>query len=250
MRIYKKLTIFTIIIAVIALSIAILLHYLIPCVETEFWINVLVGIFGSAVLTTLTSIVSYHYERRKILEGFVYHTRQILSYLNKYQENMPLEQKLQFFLDYDDLDKSAWDMDFGDMDFFFEKVCGNRKYIYNCIYKPILDFNAAVANHIWHFRWHLDGCGKNERVMLSFLAELQDYLIGKTECDVPSEYDEDGNVSAFYHYSTVQPKLVLHIQEEINGRYYDIMYGKNIFKKKLTLQGDENNGQTQNADSE
>lgn len=240
MRIYKILTVITIIIAVIALAIAILLHYLLPCGETDFWINVLIGIFGSAVLTTLTSIVSYHYERRKILEGFIYHTRQILSYLNKYQENMTLEQKIQFFLDYCDLDYSAWDMDFGDMDFFFEKVCGNRKYIYNRIYKPILDFNSAVANHAWHFRWHLDGSGKNERVMLSFLAELQDYLLEKTECDVPAEYDENGNVTASCHYSSVQPKLVFNIQKELNGRYYEIVYGKKIFKKKLTIREDEN----------
>lgn len=239
MRIYKKLTVYTSIIAVIALAIAVLLHYRIPCGDVDFWVNVLVGIFGSAVLTTLTSIVSYHYERRKILEGFIYHTRQILSYLNKYQEKMTLEQKLQFFLDYSDLDKSAWDMDFGDMDFFFEKKYGNRKYIYDCIYKPIFDFNSAVENHIWHFRWHLDGSGRNESGMLSFLTELQDYLLKKIERDVPNEYDEDGKVISFCRCSFTTTKLVADIQQELSGHYYEILYGKN-YKEAVDTTGGKN----------
>lgn len=59
MRAYKKMTIIATLIAIIALLVAIFLHYCCPCYETEFWINVCLGLFGSAALTVLTSVVSY-----------------------------------------------------------------------------------------------------------------------------------------------------------------------------------------------
>lgn len=61
--------------------------------------------------------------------------------------------------------------------FLFERLIKSRKYIYEKIYKPVIDFNNAVANHEWHFRWYLDGSGKNDFVMEGFLSELQDYLL-------------------------------------------------------------------------
>ena len=80
------------------------------------------------------------------LEGFLYHILNIFSYLNKYQENMSITQKTEFYLNYYDLDKSDLDMDIGNMDFFFEKIIGAFKYICNNIYKPILDFNNNIVN--------------------------------------------------------------------------------------------------------
>lgn len=184
MRAYKRMAKFSILIAIISLLIAILLNFCFAIDKTGFWINVCLGLFGSATLTILTSVVSYFHEKRQTLENFVYHTRQILSYLNKYQESMSLEQKLKFYLDYHDLDKSAWDMDIGNMDFFSENKTHDFQYIYTAIYKPILDFNRAVENHVWHFRWYLDGTGKNDTVMEKFLLELQEYLLEKNEQDM------------------------------------------------------------------
>ena len=130
MRAYKRMAKFSILIAIISLLIAILLNFCFAIDKTGFWINVCLGLFGSATLTILTSVVSYFHEKRQTLENFVYHTRQILSYLNKYQESMSLEQKLKFYLDYHDLDKSAWDMDIGNMDFFSENKTHDFQYIY------------------------------------------------------------------------------------------------------------------------
>ena len=130
MRAYKRMAKFSILIAIISLLIAIFLNFCFVIDKTGFWTNVCLGVFGSATLTILTSVVSYFHEKRQTLENFVYHTRQILSYLNKYQESMSLEQKLKFYLDYHDLDKSAWDMDIGNMDFFFENKTHDFQYIY------------------------------------------------------------------------------------------------------------------------
>ena len=108
MRAYKKMTIISALIAILAFLGAVYMHYYFPCDETEFWINVCLGLFGSAALTVLTSVVSYWHERIKTLENFLYHTRQLLSAANKYQEHMTLEQKIQFFLEYSEFDKIAW----------------------------------------------------------------------------------------------------------------------------------------------
>ena len=126
------------IIAAASLATAMIMHYFLPCTETDFWINVCLGIFGSAFLTILTSIMSYNHEKEKTLERFLYHTRQILTVANKYQEHMTLEEKIRFFLEYSEFDKIAWDADFGNMSFFSEKITHNQKYIYCSIYKRFL----------------------------------------------------------------------------------------------------------------
>ena len=130
MKIYKKLTFITMIIAAASLATAMIMHYFLPCAETDFWKNVCLGIFGSAFLTILTSIMSYNHEKEKTLENFLYHTQQILTIANKYQEHMTLEEKIRFFLEYSEFDKIAWDADFGNMSFFSEKITHNQKYIY------------------------------------------------------------------------------------------------------------------------
>ncbi|MFY4504469.1 hypothetical protein ACJ8LC_07180 [Ligilactobacillus ruminis] len=85
---------------------------------------------------------------------------------------MPVEHKINFYLNYIELDKSGWDMEFGNMEIFFERLIKSRKYIYEKIYKPVIDFNNVVTNHEWHFRWYLDGSGKNDFVMEGFLTRL------------------------------------------------------------------------------
>lgn len=226
MRVYKKITNITITISIVSFIIAFVLKFFNSCIDTEFWVDVCLGIFSGAILTALTSIISYHHEKRKVLEGFFYHTRQILQCLGKYQENMSLEQKLYFYLNYYELNKSAWDIDFGEMDFFFELIHKNREYIYDYIYKPILDFNSAILNHVWHFRWHLDGTGKNDIVMEKFLSELQDYLLVKTEEDVPTEFNDNGVPVSFCRCTSTTPKLVSNIEKELAGNYYKILCGK------------------------
>lgn len=246
MKIYKKLTFVAMIIAAASLATAMIMHYILPCTETDFWINVCLGIFGSAFLTILTSIIFYNHEKENTLEGFLNHTKQILTVANKYQEHMTLEEKIRFFLEYSEFDKIAWDADFGNMSFFSEKITHNQKYIYCSIYKPILDFNQAVANHVWHFRWHLDGSGKNDAVMQKFVGELQGYLLRITEQDIPTEYDDDGNVISSCHHKSTEPKLVSDVKKELGGRYYEIMHRKRKaakLDKELNEQEAQPNGQ-------
>ena len=236
MRVYKNLTLITGAVSTVSLIISILLNYL--CPNSDFWINVSLAIFGSALLTALTALITYFYEKRKTLEGFMYGTLRIIGFINKYEVDFSLDKKVQFFIDYYDLEKDTWDAYFGDMDFFLEKITGNREYIYANIYSPIRAFGNAVAEHIWHFRWHLNGTGKNDTVMKLFVEELEDYLIEKRETKVPTAYDENNNPTSFTTFSEVSSKMVKSLYKELYGRYYTIMYGKHQ-ANKLTEEQDD-----------
>lgn len=196
--------------------------------DSEFWSNVCLSIFGGALLTMISSFLMYFHERQKTLEGFMYHTRQILRWLNKYQRNMKMDDKIRFFLDYHDFDKSAWDADYGNMHFFFEKATKgkHRTYIFNKIYFPIDSFGKAVSKRVWDFRWQLGGTGRNDAVMRKFISELEDYLLIYTEEMIPVDYDEDGKPTNWIEQSTVEPKLVKDVGNELVGHYYEILYGK------------------------
>lgn len=247
MRAHKKMTIISVILAIVTFLGAVIMHYCCSCYETEFWINVCLGLFGGAALGVLTSVVFYNYEKEKTLKNFLYYTQQILSIVNKYQEHMTLEEKIRFFLEYSEFDKMAWNSEFGNIDFFFERITKNRKYIYYNIYKPIVDFNNAVARHIWHFRWHLDGSGKNDVVMQEFVSELQGYLLKKEKKELPLEYNGQEN-DTFVCYSTV-PKLVFEVKEELGGRYYVILCGKRQATKERKLEEEQTNGKNENGDA-
>ena len=133
---------------------------------------------------------------------------------------------MKFYLDYYDLDKSDWNADLGNMDFFTEKITGNRKYIYEKIYLPILRFNQAVSDHIWHFRWYFDGSGKNKPVMEMFVEQLELHLLYRDKKSIPTDYDETGKPIAFCEVTSLESKLVREISKELNDKYYRIMYGK------------------------
>lgn len=245
MKLYKRLTYIAVIIMVTSGAICLWLHYTHTGTETEFWINVNLSLFGSATLTLLTVLLTYFHERRKTLENFMFHTSQILSWLHKYQGTMRMEEKLKFFLDYQDMDKMMWDSDFRNIDFFFECVTHNRAYIHQNIYAPIFEFGKAVNNYEWYFRWHLDGSAKNEYMMQKFVAELERFLIEKTECDMPTGWDEMGVPTAFFKCTGTQPNLVSNVTKHLAGRYYEIMYGKNRAAKLHRMEGQ--NEQTENA---
>jgi hypothetical protein len=241
MSAYKKLIWIIGVLTITSFLLACWLYFGASFTGADFWTNVCLGVFGSALLTILSAISSYNYERRRTLEGFSSYTRYILDYLSKYQKNMSIEAKLKYFLNYHDIDKIAWDMEFGNIDFFLEcKIMEiffgdkfrSRKYIYDKIYRPICNFNNAVTNHVWHFRMYLDGSGKNEKVIQNFVTELEDYLIKVTEKDIPTEYDENCEPTAFCHCSYVESKIVREINSELAGRYYEILYGKRIANKE------------------
>jgi len=157
------------------------LHYLCVSKEADFGCNIALGIFGSSLLTLISSIVGYRVECKRAIEKFYYYTNKILKQINQYQLNMSLEEKIDFLLEYVENDKIEWDSCLGDIDLIFDFGKEKFKYIYNSIYKPLRELQRAIQNHYWHFKWHKDGSGKNNKVMENFIAEIEPLIFDKKE---------------------------------------------------------------------
>lgn len=114
MSIYKKSFIIIAVLSIISLIIGIILNY---CFDEEFWCNVCLGIFGSSILTSISSIVGYSVEKKNSLEGFYSESRKMLKFINTYQADLALADKIDFFLDMANYDVSTWDLYFTKMDF-------------------------------------------------------------------------------------------------------------------------------------
>lgn len=231
MKVYKISTYITLSLTILSALAALITHYRFNSREGDFWSNVALAIFGSAFLTLITSLVGYFVERRKILEDFFCRTRIILKQLNKYQVDWPVEKKIDFFLSYAENDMIAWDSELRNMDFLFDKKRNKFHYVYYKIYKPIMDVNRSVNEHILNFQLHKDKSGKNDEKMRIYIEEIECLFINKVDCQVPKEIDKDGEPIDFMMASSWGNELVEKVFAELNGKYYELMYGKRKIKK-------------------
>lgn len=219
MTIYKKGVYISGILVVVSMAGALILNYVFP---EQFWCNVLLGVYGSALLTLITSLIGYFAERKSVMEMFYTNTLKLLNKFNRYQNDFSLEQKITFYLDLDDYDITDWDMSFGKMDFFLND---NRTYIYAKIYKPLLEAYHKSCSHSWHFRMHINGTGVNEAVMLDFVNEIEPNILEKKVFTYENE--DNGDVTG----TTVKNKIEENVLTELNGKYYALMYGKKKYQK-------------------
>lgn len=93
MGIYKKTIKITGLITLMSFLGCLVLHYMCVSKEAEFWCNITLGIFGSSLLTLISSVVGYRVERKRVFEKFFCYTNKILKQINQYQEHMTLEEK-------------------------------------------------------------------------------------------------------------------------------------------------------------
>ena len=215
MRTYAICSRVTAILTVTSFAVILIFHYLCQGIEFEFWSNIALAIFGSSILAFITSAIGYFAEKRNALEGFWSSTMTLLHYINKYELNWELEKKIDFYLKYIDIDKSSWDSNFGTIYFLIDFGRTDQNYIYEYIYSPINKFNQEVQNHEFHFRWHKDGSGKNDRVMKTFVSELENMFMEKI------------SVQNSFITVLIQNKLVKSILKELHGKYYYMIYHKN-----------------------
>ena len=214
-------------ISIIVFLFVLVLHYGTDGGDADFWCNICLSIFGSALLTSISSLIGYYYEKRRTLEGFSYSTRALISFIKKYDINWDDERKIDFFLDYDMMDKTIWDSQLGEIYFMVDKNRQNFLYIYERIYKPITELNILIASHELHFRLHKDGSGRNEEVMHQFISEIEPLFMEKR---MEKYENSDGMITTV---TSTRNKLVKNVLDELNGRYYDLMYSKKAEKKEL-----------------
>lgn len=231
MRIYRNAVYITALTTVVSFFVAVVLNF--RTSADPFWCNSLLGIFGSSLLTFITSVVGYQVERRRTFEGFSYCTKEILRNLNKYQTSWTLDEKINFFLTYHDISWTEWDRYYGEFCFVFDFTKRKRTYIFENIYQPLLKVNQKIGYHIWHFRWHKDGSGRNERAMQKFVQEIEDLIIETTKEAYPrlEDFPEDMRDSIEVNYiSTTRNRIVEDVGNELIGEYYRIIYGNKAYK--------------------
>ena len=213
MSVYKRGFIVTVMLAIVSLIVAIGLNY---GLGEQFWCNVCLGVFGSAFLTAVTSLIGYFVERKRVTEGFFVETTKMLNELNKYQPDLSLEDKLNFYLSLLDYDVTTWDMYYGQMDFFKSSYRGR---IYSSIYKPLRMVRDKVLSHAWQFRMHKNGTGRNEVAMQSFVDEIEACILQKTQRKLMVDENQE------YVATGLSNKTVKDVFSELNGWYYEMMYG-------------------------
>ena len=118
----------------LSLAVLLIIHYNCQDREADFWCNICLALFGSGLLTFITSCIGYSTEKGRTLEAFNYSTRSLLHIINKYDLGWDLEKKLDFFLNYADIDKSLWDGQLGAICFLRDPNRKQYTYIYQKIY--------------------------------------------------------------------------------------------------------------------
>jgi hypothetical protein len=232
LRIYKWSLIFTGLLAIISLSGVFILHFVFTKID-DLWFNILLGVFGSGLLTFITSIIGYRVERKRTLEAFANYTKKILHELNKYQKSFSRDEKLDFFLACNDTDRIDWAREFGNICFIFDYKKKNSQYIYSQIYQLIMQIEQEIINHVWHFRWHKDGSGRNEAAMERFIQDVEPLIIEAIVDKMPGEFSENGTVLDWTTITSTKNRIFESIMRELNGKYYKILYGKQTYNREF-----------------
>ncbi len=173
--------------------------------------DILLSIFGSSFLTLLLSIAGYKIEKRRILENFYKSIKKYIRYWSTYDSNDSLKDKCHYFVNFYMKDFPDIGLSYSEIYFLNDKNDNDRKYIYNKIYMKCFKLIELIQSHYWHFKWYLDGSGKRDEAIEKYINEIEAIML-----DI-----EEGNVC-----TSVMPKITDELQEELNGRYYEIMYGK------------------------
>lgn len=215
MRNSKIATITTSILSIISLIVSILLY----SDGKEFASNVFVGIFASSLLTIILSTINYFTERRKVLETFYVSARKAVGNFNRFDNDGDLERSIDILLLMNQFDYTSLDAAYGDICFFFKNK-STHNYIYQKIYKPIIDLSEKINETCWHFEQYRKVENGNKTVMRHFIDELDSMIMTH---NIKKVTREDG--SQFKPMYT-KNKIVEELEKELIGRYYDIMYLK------------------------
>ncbi len=194
-------------------------------INLAFYYDISMSVFGGAVLTLITSIVGYRVERRQAMETFSTYVKKHLNKINKAAKTASLEQKIDFYINFTDSELPDLGDAYSKINFLFDKCNKNRDYIFNKIYLPIQELENKINHYAPNFRWYKDGSGKNEKAMCQIVNEIEELLFEVKRY----EYKENRKLITG---ESVNNKLVKSINEELNNRYYILMYGKKAYNEE------------------
>lgn len=147
MTLYKRSIYISLIITVLAFIGVIYLNekLLVNNKVEAYWAEILVGIFSSAFLLTISSIIGYFHERKRSMYYFKIETQAILDTIDRLVTGEDIQSCC---LELGEYKIEAWKSIFYDFNFFRKK---NKQYIEEEIYNPINRFitNCAQYNHMF-----------------------------------------------------------------------------------------------------
>lgn len=183
--------------------------------EANFWVNVLLAIFGSGLLTAISSFIGYFHEKTQLMEGFYYNTRKFINFLNTYNTSWVTKEKIRFFIDYSNIDKTEWDKQLGGIYFLYDPMRKNFKRIHLKIYCPIIGINELINSYTRDLKEVKNDEAANNliNVIESKLSQIR-----------ASDFENIPNESNMSNEVEIKFKILTEILEELYGNYYNLMY--------------------------
>ena len=87
-----------------------------------------------------------------------------------------------------------------------------------------MDAHKKACSHTWHFEMQINGTAVNDEVMEKFVNGLETIIIREEEYVVGNDNNEYVVKGGYNH-------IVKKFDTELNGKYYEIMYGKKKAKE-------------------
>lgn len=183
--------------------------------------NILLALFGSAVLGFIMSLTEYFAVKRKAMELFYEEAINAIIVIGKanYYFDDDDSNKVEKLIDcYVELDNKNWNNlknAYGNLDFIFVNR-SLRKWTYESVYSPIMDFKKSIRVPAWHFQMYKSGEG-NIAVCKTLLQEMNSNGFVAKE-----NKDENSHTITVYrkHYNDLS-NAVEHFRCKIYGQIFE-----------------------------
>jgi len=216
-KVYKNAVIITALISLLALFIAYVIKNTV--VDSSLY-DILVGIFSSSIVAFIIYTIEYRVKRQETLETFYLYAFKHIKEINKMDKSLTVNKKVDMYLDFINSDLPDLGTAYNNIDFIFDCKKESKLYIYNNIYNPIKGLEEKISSYYWNFAWHKDGSGRNSEVMGDFIDEIEGRIFEVKSADINKKTEVTGSHN----------KFCKEIRNELSGKYYKLMYNKNIEK--------------------
>lgn len=203
---------YTIVWLAVICPVSLIVAYIFDMKNIGFWANVFIGVFSSGILVLGLSVIGYHTERKKTLEEFLSYAYKAAENYNQFENSGDPQYTMNIVLKMNEFDYSPLDSALGSIDFLFAKNT-DRSYIFD-IYKRIKDLSGILKEKSWHFKQYKTETG-NLTVMKHYIEEIDKEIMSRTTSSSFNMINKE-------------------ITDELNGRYFEIIYGR---KAKAKLEG-------------
>lgn len=118
------------------------------------WDDILVGIFTSGFITTITSIVGYQTSKKMAIEVFYFECKKILDKIKKipYYDDDNFEKIIDYYINLSNMDLEKFEFAFGNLSFIFNKRLSKKYHYY--IYNRVKELMNEIKIISFHFEFY------------------------------------------------------------------------------------------------